>query len=118
MPQSQYGMNHYDSPQSYSSGYPPVSQHAYADSRSSTSGSYASSYVSSPGPQHDQHPRRHEQILPPYQPQPPSARSSYPQPQSLSHLGTTSASQSYSYPAAHSNLPSQPLASNSSAYPP
>jgi hypothetical protein len=122
MAHSQYGMNHYGSPQSsYSPGYPPVSQQSYSDSRSSSSGAYAPSYASSPGLQHEQHARRHDEhtILPPYQPQHPSlSRSSYHQQQPLESVRTSSTASGYSYPAPHSNLPSQSLDTNASAYPP
>jgi|SRR5690242_4477602 len=122
MPHSQYGMNHYGSPQSsYSSGYPPVSQHAYSDSRSSTAGAYASSYASSPGLQHEQQTRRQEEhpVLPPYQPQHASyGRSAYSQHQTLDSARPSSSTGGYSYPAPHSNLPSQNLDNNPSAYQP
>ena len=122
MPHSQYGVNQYGSPQSsYSPGYPPVSQQAYSDSRSSTASAYASSYASSPGLQHEQQPRRQDEhpVLPPYQPQHPSyARSTYLQQQPLDSVRPSSSAGGYSYPAPHSNLPSQSLDSNPSAYPP
>ncbi|KAF9701425.1 hypothetical protein EKO04_000673 [Ascochyta lentis] len=122
MPHSQYGMNHYGSSQSsYSPGYPPVSQQAYSDSRSSTAGAYASSYASSPGLEHEQHPRRDDEhtVLPPYQPQHSSyPRSTYHQQQPLDSVRPSSATTGYSYPAPHSNLPSQNLDSNASAYSP
>jgi hypothetical protein len=121
MPHSQYGMNHYGSPQSsYSPGYPPVSQHGYPDSRSSTSGAYGSSYASSPGLQHEQHSRRHDEhtVLPPYQPQHSAySRSTYQQ-QPLESVRSSSTAAGYSYPAPHSNLPSQSMDGNASAYPP
>lgn len=122
MPHSQYGMNHYGSSQSaYSSGYPPSSQQGYSDSRSSTSGGYTSSYASSPGQQYEQQQRIKEEqsVLPPYQPQHPSySHSSYQQPQPLESIRPSSSAGSYSYPAPHSNLPSQSMESNPSAYPP
>lgn len=122
VPHSQYGMHHYGSPQSsYSSGYPPVSQQAYADSRSSTAGAYASSYASSPGLQHEHQSRRQDDhpVLPPYQPQHPSySRSTYSPQQPLDSVRPSSSAGGYSYPAPHSNLPNQTLDSNPSAYPP
>lgn len=125
MPSSQYGMNHYGSPStSYSPSYPP--QHSYADPRSSASGPYGSSYASSPAlPNEDQSRRGDEHaVLPPYQQQSqPLSRSPYQQQQPLSSMRggsapLTSAAQSYTYPAPHSSIPSQPLGSNSSAYSP
>lgn len=122
MPHSQYGMNHYGSLQSsYSPGYPPASQQGYSDSRSSTSGGYASSYASSPGLQQDQQSRRHEEhtVLPPYQPQQSSySQSTYHHQQPLDSSRPSSTAGGYSYPAPHSNLPSQSIESNASAYPP
>lgn len=122
MTHSQYGMNHYGPPQSsYSPGYPPVSQQAYSDTRASTSGAYASSYATSPGLQHEQQHRRHDEhtVLPPYQPQHASySRSTYHHQQPLEPVRPSSTAAGYEYPAPHSNLPSQNLDNNASAYPP
>ncbi|KAH7378734.1 hypothetical protein BKA66DRAFT_420937 [Pyrenochaeta sp. MPI-SDFR-AT-0127] len=125
MPSSQYGMNHYGSPStSYSPSYPP--QNSYADPRSSASGPYGSSYASSPALPNENQPRRGDEhaVLPPYQQQSqPLSRSPYQQQQPLSSMRQgsaplTSSAHSYTYPAPHNSIPSQPLSSNPGAYPP
>jgi hypothetical protein len=123
MAPSQYGMNHYGSPQtSYSSGYHP--QQAYAEPRSSASGPYGSSYASSPAPPNESQQRRPDQhtVLPPYQPQHPALpRSPYQQQQPMESMRSNpapmvSTAHSYTYPALHNSIPSQSLGSNT--YPP
>ncbi|KAF1928947.1 uncharacterized protein M421DRAFT_92066 [Didymella exigua CBS 183.55] len=121
MPHSQYGMNHYGSSQSsYSSGYPPASQQGYSDSRSSTSGGYTPSYAPSPGHQYEPQQRMKEEqsVLPPYQPQHPSYSHRSYQQQPLESVRQSSSAGGYSYPAPHSNLPSQSMENSPSAYPP
>lgn len=125
MPPSQYGMNHYGSPPaSYSPGYPP--QQSYADPRSSAAGPYGSSYAPNPILPSDGQSRRRDEhaVLPPYQTQTQSlAGGHYQQQQPLNTMRSgsaplTSAAHSYTYPAPHNSIPSQPLDSNSSTYPP
>ncbi|KAF1938063.1 hypothetical protein EJ02DRAFT_469236 [Clathrospora elynae] len=123
MAPSQYGMSHYGSPPtSYSSGYP--SEQSYSEPRSSTSGTYASSYASSPALPNESHQRRSDRhtILPPYQPQQPSVpRSPYQQQPAVDSMRGSgapmaSAAHTYTYPAPHDSVPTQALGTN--IYPP
>ncbi|KAH8727063.1 hypothetical protein GQ44DRAFT_738372 [Phaeosphaeriaceae sp. PMI808] len=119
MAPSQYGMHQYGSP-SYSQNYPSSSQHGYAEHRSSTSGPYDSAYSSSPALSHEQRRPEEHSILPPYQAQQSSlSRGSYQQQQPSSiRSNSASTAQGYPYSNQHGNVPSQPLVSNTSNYPP
>jgi hypothetical protein len=116
----QYGMHHYGSPPSYTQNYPPASQHGYVEHRSTTSGPYEASYVSSPALSHEQRRPESHSVLPPYQAQSqPLARSPYQQQQPLGSMRSNSTPlapnvQGYSYSMPHGNLQSQPV----SSYPP
>lgn len=123
MTSSHYGMGHYGStPSSYSPINPP--QHASAEQRSSTPGSYSSSYASSPALASDGYFRRQESraALAPYQPPQSLARSSFQQgpPSDVMRRDSTpltSSSHNYTYSAPiNSSLSSQ--APGVSAYPP
>lgn len=122
MPPTQYGMNHYGSSPSYPQ-YPSTSQHGYTEHRSSTAGPYESSYASSPALAQEQRRLEESSILPPYQAQSqPLSRSPYQQ-QAQTSMRSTSiplapSVQGYSYSTSHSSIPTQPLGSNASNYPP
>ena len=113
-------------------GYPPISQ-PYTDSKPSTSGSYAPPY---PAPsmqgQHQQRRSTEPSGVPPYQsaslPRSPYQQSMGPirtSPAPMTYPSNTepspmmsSAPQSYTYPAIHSNPHPASLGSNTSTYPP
>ena len=122
MAPTQYGMNHYGSSPSYPQ-YPSTSQHGYTENRSSTAGPYESSYASSPALSHEQRRLEEPSILPPYQAQSqPLSRSPYQQhPQTSlrsNSIPLAPTVQGYSYSTPHSSIPTQPLGSNASSYPP
>jgi hypothetical protein len=116
-------------------GYPPISQSYTEPKHSTSSSSYASTYIASPSLQNQNQPRRstEQSPLPPYQ-APSIPRSPYQQPMGPMRTSPSpmsyppssseppqllsSAPMSYAYPAVHTNLPAQTLGSNTSAYPP
>ncbi|KAH7393876.1 hypothetical protein DE146DRAFT_110733 [Phaeosphaeria sp. MPI-PUGE-AT-0046c] len=122
MAPTQYGMNHYGSSPSYPQ-YPSTSQHGYTEHRSSTAGPYESSYASSPALAHEQRRLEDPSILPPYQAQPQQLSRSPYQQQAPTSMRSTSIPlaptvQGFSYSTPHSSIPTQPLGSNASTYPP